>query len=157
MLYFSAQHMGQEWEEMNSLQLRSWFRFYLSSKSGCLTLCDVGINIALLYNYMRQHIQSREWLDICCLLLPVLTRPRAFLALGAVESILHCILESILHGIFLLCSLSDITQRILTNFSAICSSKWRQELMTLKLTWPLLSCEGTTTLCNCHIVWECVN
>ena len=54
------------------------------------TLCDVGINIVVLYNYMRLHIPSREWLDICCLLLLVLTRPRAFLALGAVESILYC-------------------------------------------------------------------
>ena len=38
MLHFSAQHMGQEWEETNGLRLRSRFRFYMSSENGSLTL-----------------------------------------------------------------------------------------------------------------------
>ena len=38
MLYFFAQHMGQEGEETNGLRLRSRFRFCMSSENGCLTL-----------------------------------------------------------------------------------------------------------------------
>ena len=37
-LYFSAQHMGQEWGGTSGLRQRSGFRFYMSSENGCRTL-----------------------------------------------------------------------------------------------------------------------
>ena len=49
MLYFSAQHMGKEWEKTNVLRLRSPFRFYMSSENGCLTLLDVAEGIVAIH------------------------------------------------------------------------------------------------------------
>ena len=92
-LYFSAQHMGQEWGGTSGLRQRSGFRFYMSSENGCRTLktfgswckgtcCSVGRRCSTTPNSYRwkhvPYLRSRDGHAYHPLFLLV---PRAFLVL----------------------------------------------------------------------------